>query len=211
VAVSANPNRRPRRRRTREDAEREILEAAERVLAERPFEDLTVSAVMDRTTLSRKAFYVYFADRYELLTRLVEPLRTRGDAVMRGWQEGDAVADGRPTIHGIASLYAEHGVVLKALHDAASRHPEARRVWEQFTEPVIALIAERLRSEVDAGRIAPLDDPAATARALVGMNLYAFFEQLAGKSGADVDAVVDTLNEVWDRALWRAAPPSERE
>ena len=210
MAVSANPNRSPRRRRSREDAEREILDAAERLLAEHPFEDLTVSAVMAGTTLSRKSFYVYFADRYELLTRLVEPLRARGDAVMRGWQEGDAVAAGRPTIRGIAMLYAEHGAMLKALHDAASRHPEARRVWEQFTEPVIALIAARLRSEVDAGRIAPLHDAGATARALVGMNLYAFFEQLAGRPDADVDAVVDTLNEVWNRALWRAAPPSER-
>jgi AcrR family transcriptional regulator len=208
VAVSANVNRSPRRRRTREDAEREILEAAGRVLAERPFEDLTVSAVMAGTTLSRKAFYVYFADRYELLTRLVAPLRTRGDDVMARWREGDALGDGRATIRGIAAMYAEHGVVLRALHDAAARHPEARRVWEQFTEPVIALIAERLRTEIEEGRIAPLDDPGRTARALVGMNLYAFFAQLAGHDPpeAQIDALVDTLNEIWDRALYRATP-----
>ena len=206
MAITPNPNRPPRRRRAREDAEREILEAASRVLAERPFEELTVSAVMARTTLSRKSFYVYFADRYELLTRLVQPLRSRGDAVMRRWRDDDAVGTGRDTIRGIAAMYAEHGVVLEALHDAASRHPEARRVWEQFTEPVIALIGERLQAEVESGRIAPLHDPVGTARCLVGMNLYAFFDQLAGRNpaAADIDSLVDTLTDVWDRALYRA-------
>ena len=207
MAVVANTNR--RRRRSREEAEREILDAAAALLAEAPFEELTVSGVMARTTLSRKSFYVYFDDRYELLTRMVEPLRTRGDAVMRRWVEGDPLETGRATIRGIATLYAEHGLVLRALADAARRHPEARRVWEQFTEPVIALIAYRLQEEVDAGRIAPLDVPA-TTRVLVGMNLTAFFDRLVGRpepaTGAEIDAVVDVLDAVWRRALWGVRP-----
>src|SRR5207244_10350837 len=76
VAVTQTPTR---RRRRPEEAEREILDAARQLLTERPWSEVTVGAVMGRTTLSRKSFYVYFRDRHELITKLVAPLRARGD------------------------------------------------------------------------------------------------------------------------------------
>src|SRR5688500_3787978 len=70
----------PRRRRRRpEEAEREILDAAEALLRARPAHEATVMAVRERTTLSRKSFYVYFRDRHELIARLVAPLRKEID------------------------------------------------------------------------------------------------------------------------------------
>ena len=53
-----------RRRRTPEEAEGEILDAAEAFLREHPFRDLTIDEVMDGTGLSRPSFYVYFRDRH---------------------------------------------------------------------------------------------------------------------------------------------------
>src|SRR5437764_15047093 len=70
-----------RRRRSRDEAEHEILEAAAALLRERPLQEVTVSAIMDQTTLSRKSFYVYFRDRYDLLPRLFRPLRRELDEV----------------------------------------------------------------------------------------------------------------------------------
>ena len=49
-----------RRRRTPEVAEAEIVAAAESLLRERSFRELTVDEVMRRTDLSRPSFYVYF-------------------------------------------------------------------------------------------------------------------------------------------------------
>src|ERR671931_340355 len=79
-----------RRRRSRGEAEREILDAAAELLRERPLHEVSVSAIMERTTLSRKSFYVYFRDRYELLARLFRPLRRQLD-------EANALFLGRPT------------------------------------------------------------------------------------------------------------------
>src|SRR5919197_3583520 len=87
-----------RRRRSREEAEREILDAAAELLRERPLHEVTVSAIMEQTTLSRKSFYVYFRDRYELLTRLFRPLRRELDeanALFLAQPTGDLVADTR--------------------------------------------------------------------------------------------------------------------
>ena len=76
-----------RRRRSPEVAEREILAAAEELLRERPFRDLTVDEVMRRTELSRPSFYVYFRDRNHLVLRVVERLGEEQWALSERWFE----------------------------------------------------------------------------------------------------------------------------
>ena len=196
VAVTQTPTR---RRRRPEEAEREILDAARQLLTERPWSEVTVGAVMGRTTLSRKSFYVYFRDRHELITKLVAPLRARGDQAMDPGLSRQALVD-------VARMYREHGVLLRALQEAGRHDPEAARAWREFTEWPIARLASWIREEIDAGRIEGID-PDGTARALVGMNLYAFFERLVDDPEADVEALVDQLEAVWVRTLWLGQRP----
>ena len=70
----------------------EIIAAAESLLRERPFRELTVDEVMRRTDLSRPSFYVYFRDRHHLVLRVVEHLGselfTMSDRWLRGSGEG---------------------------------------------------------------------------------------------------------------------------
>ena len=52
---------------------------------------------MERTTLSRKSFYVYFRDHSELIIALVRPLRAQADASLAQWAEAaDPVARAVP-------------------------------------------------------------------------------------------------------------------
>ena len=195
---------RPRRRRRRpEEAEREILDAARALLAERPSHEVTVGAIMSKTTLSRKSFYVYFRDRYELLRRLVEPLREQRDAIVGElYREGaDLAAGGRAALLALAELYARHGRLLRALAEASSQDQEAKRAWKDFLEPVISGHAEKIREEIAQGRIAGVD-PEPTARALIGMNLQYFFDQLVDNPRPNLEATADTLLTVWLRALY---------
>ena len=69
-------------------AEREIIAAAEELLRERPFRDLTVDEVMRRTELSRPSFYVYFRDRHQLVLRVVERLGAEMLEMSARWFEG---------------------------------------------------------------------------------------------------------------------------
>jgi AcrR family transcriptional regulator len=202
-----------RRRRQPEEAEGEILGAAELLLRERSPADLTVSAVMAETTLTRNAFYVYFADRYELLARLVERLRGEADATMSAFAapEADPSPAGREALRAAARLYAEHGELLVALSDAARSDPGAARAWSEFVEPSHTAVLARVRAEMKAGRISGID-PEPTVRALVAMNRAAFFGELVGNPRADVDALVDTLHEIWMRVLYLSpsAPAGRR-
>jgi TetR/AcrR family transcriptional regulator, ethionamide resistance regulator len=194
---------RPRRRRRPEEAEREILEAARGLLAERPTHEVTIGALMAETTLSRKSFYVYFRDRYELLRRLVEPLGEERDAIVaRLWRDSaDPAAGGRAALLALAGLYARHGRLLRALAEASSRDDEARRAWREFIDPVVEGHAEWIREEIEAGRVRGIE-PEATARALIGMNLQYFFDRLVDEPSPDLEGTADTLLTIWQRTLY---------
>jgi TetR/AcrR family transcriptional regulator, ethionamide resistance regulator len=197
-----------RRRRTPEEARREILDAAERLLRERGPGALTVSEVMAHTTLSRNAFYVYFGDRYALIVRLVDRLRAEADATMASYVEAESDPEeaGREALLAAARLYAEHGELLRALAEAAAHDASAARAWEEFKEPTHAAVTARVREEISRGRITGID-PEPTVRALVAMNRACFFQELVGKPGADVEGLVDVLHNIWMRALYGASDP----
>ena len=210
----ATPASPPRRRRSREEAEREILDAAAALLRERPLHEVSVSAIMERTTLSRKSFYVYFRDRYELLTRLFRPLRRELDeanALFLARPTGDLATDTRASLAAVARFFAgKDGALVRALHEASAYDDEAARVWREFNEPVIAALTEHNRREVAAGRLVGGIDVEATVRVLVGMNLYCFFDQVVGDPSVDVEAITDTLLAVWARTFLLADPPPAR-
>lgn len=194
----------PRRRRRPEEAEREILEAADRLLRERPFHELTVDELMRATTLSRKSFYVYFRDRYELLTRLVAPLRAKLDEANAPFvtPTNDPVASGRAALLAVAEIFVQDGALIRALAEASRYDAEANKVWREFNEPVIQAFTERIRADVASGAIPdPGIDEEAAVRALVGMNLYTLFDQVAGNPEADIEKLVETLSTIWTRTL----------
>lgn len=209
--MSVGTTTRPkRRRRSREEAEREILDAAATLLRERPLHEVTVSAIMERTTLSRKSFYVYFRDRYGLLTRLFEPLRReldRANALFLERPTDDLVSDARVSLEAVTAFFAgPDGALVRALHEASAYDEEAARVWREFHEPVVAAATDQIRREIAAGRVAGDLDVEATVRALIGMNHFCFFDQVVGNPGVDVKAIAASLLTVWERTLMPADP-----
>jgi AcrR family transcriptional regulator len=193
-----------RRRRAPEDAEREILDAAERLIRDRPLSELSVKSVMAQTTLTRNAFYAYFGDIYEAVARVVDRLRTEADATMDAFvaSRDDPSPAGRDALAAAARLYRDHGELLRALAAAAQRDPAAATAWDDFVARSEASVTEWLRAEIDAGRIEGID-PEPTVRALVAMNRACFFAELVGRPRADLDALVETLHTIWMRTLYR--------
>ncbi len=195
-----------RRRRTPAQARREILDAGAALLAEVPSTQVTVIAIMARTTLSRKSFYVYFRDRADMLANLVAPLRTDADATLERWRAAAGSAQaGRDALRSAAQLYHEHGTILRALAQASDNDAEAARIWQQTIDPVIAVAASAIADATRSGQSHGLD-PEPTARALVTMNIHCFLEQLAGKPHADVNATVATLTTIWERTIYLRNP-----
>lgn len=195
-----------RRRRRPEDARREILDAAAALLEERPAAEVTIQAIMARTTLSRKSFYVYFRDRADLLASLLMPLRADADAALARWRSAtDSVPAGRKALRSAAILYRDHGALLRALAHASFHDPEIARVWRGAVNQVITVAKEQIEA---ANRTGPHPDLAVetTARALVTMNVQYLLEQVAVDPEADVDDAVATLATIWERTIYLRAP-----
>src|SRR5919197_6292754 len=148
-----------RRRRTPEAAEREIIGAAEELLRERPFRELTVDEVMRRTGLSRPSFYVYFRDRHQLVLRVVEHLGgelfTMSDRWIRG--SGEPLALARDALEGIVAVFAEHGPVMRALADAATDDTNVEAAYSAVIQGFIDVVSGHIASEIAAGRVLPLN------------------------------------------------------
>jgi AcrR family transcriptional regulator len=204
VSIAQTGQASRRRRRSPESAEREILEAAEGFLAERPFRELSVDEVMARTTLSRPSFYVYFRDRHHLLGRLVEGI---GAELFEGagiWLEGRG--DVRTSLGAVAAVYAQHGLVLGAIADAAGHDPDAESTYRGLIDRFVDATAQRIEQDIADGRVEPLDAREA-ARALVWMSERYLKETLGRLPQTPVAIVAETLPEIWMRALYgRTAP-----
>ncbi|MGH7804789.1 MAG: TetR/AcrR family transcriptional regulator [Candidatus Binatia bacterium] len=212
--VAAHPNRGrcakltavPRRRRRPEEAEREILEAAERFLRERPFHELTVDEVMSRTGLSRPSFYQYFRDRNELVIRLVDRLSGELWPMSNRWFQGagDSADDLRRAYAGVVAVWIQHGTVLRAISDASTHDPLVEDAYRALIRRFVTGTAARIRVETTAGRIHGLD-PETTAEALVGMSERYLNQKLGRVPQADPRAVADTLTRIWLRTLYGRA------
>ncbi len=197
----------PKRRRRRPDeAEAEILKAAERFLWKRPFREMNVMDLMDETGLKRSSFYHYFNDRHELIVRLVDKLALELTKLNEIWMMGetDPVADLRTGYEGIGRFWVEHGPVLRAIADAATQDPLVEKARREFRDRFIRGSAERIRADIERGLIQPLN-PDTTAEALIMMSEAVLNEKLGNGRDRDWEPVIDALATIWQRALYGAA------
>ena len=206
--VETAPGR--RRRRSAGEAEREIIDAAEALLRERPFREVTVDEVMRRTGLSRPSFYVHFRDRHALVLRVVQhvegELFTMSDSWYKGSGDGPALV--RDALSSVVAVYERHGHVLRALADAASDHPEVDAAYSELVESFVSATCAHIEDEIGQGEISGIDNPREVARALVRTNegyLGATLGRRDGGPEVPVDVVIDTLSAIWCRTLYGRA------
>src|SRR3954468_7604353 len=137
ISERATPARR-RPKHDPKDSEREILEAAEQLLRELPFREITVEAVMSRTGLKRPAFYVHFRDRHDLVLRIVAEIGDELFEMSDLWFKGDDPLTGaRAALEGLVEVYVRHGAVLRALSDAAGADEQVEQAYRALVQEFI--------------------------------------------------------------------------
>ncbi len=209
-----------RRRRRPEEAERAILAAARAFLEEHPFREMKVEDITSRTGLSRPAFYAYFTDRYELVTRLLEGIGGLLFAVDRRWLVGDpamgrdlSAAALREALRLGGETFRRYGPVLRAISDAASYDKRVEEVYRVgLIERLAAAVAARIERDVEAG-ISPEElVPEEVARALVLMTERYLIDAFGNPSGRPSPertvAVLGAVETIWLRTLYAEERPS---
>ena len=205
--ATTSPVTKPRRiRRRPHDARREILDAAEVLLAERPFLELSVDDLMARTSMTRSSFYHYFRSLDEVAIALMR--RVQGEMIeatapwLRVDYEGDPAVGLEQGIRASAEVFARHGVVLSAIHEASFRYEAVQREWRNgVLEDWIGAVAAQLRAQRERG-LTRVGDAEELARALLLMNTAVLVERLGKQPPDQPEAVADTLAEIWIGALF---------
>src|SRR4051794_3259606 len=209
ISERATPTRR-RPKHDPKDSEREILEAAEQLLRELPFREITVEGVMSRTGLKRPAFYVHFRDRHELVLRVVENLGRQLFEMSDRWLQGDdPKTDARAALEGLVAVYVDHGPVLRALAEAAVTDEQVEHAYRGLVDDFIAATARHIREEQAAGRISDLVDVDEIARALIWMEERYVSEALGREPQTDPRVVLDVLYAIWVSTLYGGAPGAD--
>ena len=163
----------------------------------------------------RPAFYAYFEDRYDLVTRLLEGVGGLLFALDWRWLSGPAGGgDARKVLVGAlragSQTFVEYGPVLRAISDAAGYDARVEEVYRGgLIQRLIVAVAARVRRDIEAG-VTPGDlDPDLTARALVLMTerylLDTFGTPERRPSRGETEAVLVTLEAVWVRTLYPQA------
>ncbi|WP_292974754.1 TetR/AcrR family transcriptional regulator [Mycobacterium sp.] len=185
------------------ESEREILSAADDLLREQPFRELTVDAVMTRTGLKRPAFYVHFRDRHDLMLRIFERIADEVSAMMDRWLQGDDFErDGRASILGMAEVYARHGHVLRALGDAAAGDKAVEAAYNKVVEQFIDATRKRILAEQASGLVRADLDAEETARALVSLDERYLLRSIVAQPSTDPQRVADVLVNIWSSTLY---------
>ncbi|WP_199254585.1 TetR/AcrR family transcriptional regulator [Mycolicibacterium mengxianglii] len=179
--------------------ERQILDAAEELLATRGYADMTVAGIAEAAGLTRGALYFYFASKQDVVTalvaRTVETLQEKSAAVL---------ADSAPVEEVIATalertvkVWREHGPVMRATVDLSSTVPEIDQLWTNTADVFIEAIAGVLRRAGVPPGDGPGDAPA-LARALCWMIERSFY-QGSRVSVDNLENAKQTCQVVWLR------------
>ncbi|MEU4202603.1 TetR/AcrR family transcriptional regulator [Streptomyces sp. NPDC039022] len=190
-----------------------LLSAAETLLTEKPFAEISVGEVAAKAGISRPTFYFYFDTKHSLLAALLERvMQDKLEIALRGFGTTEADPTPQRTFEAnyteILALWREHAPVVLAASDAMGADAELRSVYtgllDLFIEPATAWIEH----ERATGR-APAGTPAGTlAATLVWMserNLYAAL--LGMEPRIPDDQRVAALAEVWIRSVFGGRPP----
>jgi AcrR family transcriptional regulator len=177
MAKSIDAPRNARSQRTRDAllaATREILEAD-------GFEALTMAAVAERAAVSRRAVYLHFTSRTELVSALFDYIARGeglGESVNPIWQAPDSVTALREWVRHLTRYHPKIMAVDRAIERVRRVDADAQRHRDTVSEAQLAScarLAEWLSSE---GRLADEWSVEAAADMLFGLICTELFERL---------------------------------
>jgi AcrR family transcriptional regulator len=183
-----------------ERARREIVEAADRLLADRRFRDLTVEDVMAEAGLARTVFYRHFKGLPDIVIGLLEDLLSAVVAEADARDPGDREML-RSQLARVVATYREHGRLLLALEEAAHHDDEVERRYHAWLDHAIEVSTQLVERGVARGHT-PAMPVLEVTRALTQMNAHYLLDLVARDPEFDADAALEALWIVWTRTTW---------
>ena len=209
VTRKPQANREQERQQRREQIERQLLDATERLMRDgASFTELSVDRLSSAAGISRASFYIYFEDKGHLLRRLANQVfADLAGSAERWWGVAGRhdPADVRAAMDGIIASYRRHQPVLVALNEMAGYDPLVAATYRNLLTAVTERMTRVIEEGQTDGSIRPELAAATTASALTWMVERACQQNLPVKP-RDYDAeLAATLAEIVWGALYLKA------
>lgn len=147
----------PQNARSRRTVE-SLLRAARELIEGEGFATLTMAAVAERAGVSRRAVYLHFATRTELLTALYRSLgqtEDLGRSLQAVWDSPDAVAGLTEWARHIVRSHPRILGILRAVERARYGDPDAAELWQTAQGNWLKGSRRLIRWLADEGALAP--------------------------------------------------------
>jgi TetR/AcrR family transcriptional regulator, ethionamide resistance regulator len=192
------------------DTQQRILDATERLLSALPLRDISVEQILADAMVSRRTFYVYFASKFGIITKLAERVMEDiyaaiSPVVAEDREPGPAAF--RQALQAGCAVWETHRPVLRAITDHWQEVPDLGEIWLEWMHR----FTTNLAIGIEAERAAGLAPDGINAEALASSLMWAS-AQLLYLSGLDVveqlprnDALIDALVTLWTGSIY--GPP----
>lgn len=193
-----------KRQQRREQIERDLLAATERLVNEgASFTELSVDRLAGEAGISRASFYIYFEDKGHLLRRLAG--QVFGDlaaGASRWWSVAARrdPADVRAAMTAVVSQYRRHQPLLVALSEMAGYDPQVSATYRELLTEIAGQVIRVIEEGQAAGTIRPELPPETTATSLTWMVERSCQQNLPGRP-PEYDA---ELAEALTQIVWAA-------
>jgi AcrR family transcriptional regulator len=178
-----------------------ILDAAESLIEQRRFAEISVEDVMAATGLGRTAFYRYFPELESVVGRLMARIMDEIWAASAEWLfSDDPRAPLADAVQRLVVVYRDHGRVLQAFEDAARGGSELRAQWNESLATMLGPLKSHLLRLMLAGR-AEAEYPEQTIDALAVCTERYLLSVYGDGSEVDVEWPTVVLLQLWTRTL----------
>ncbi|MGH3530921.1 MAG: TetR/AcrR family transcriptional regulator [Mycobacterium sp.] len=195
-----------KRQERREQIERRLLEATERLMHDSAsFTELSVDRLSTEAGMSRASFYIYFEDKGDLMRRLAgQVFGDLADGAERWWSVAwrHNPDDVRAAMADIIASYRRHQPVLVALNEMAAYDPSVAATYRDLLTGISGRLTEVIQDGQADGSIRRELPAATAASALTWMVERACQQNLPTKPAAYDAELATTLTEIVWGALY---------
>jgi AcrR family transcriptional regulator len=179
--------------------------AIEDLLREDSYANLPVERIVAAGGISRASFYRYFDDKndllLEMLNHVVADLLAAGD---QWWSlpVSASKADLEAAHRRIAGVYRQHRLLMKAVVETASNHPDVRETYDALVTRSVENVTHHIELGQQDGFIAPHLPARRTAELFVYMGEQSLYRIIGLGGETDDTHYPDPLAEIYWRTLY---------